>query len=229
MSAHDPDLTPPPWHKALPRIVVRLVFVAGVVWLCTLFYGWAYAQIAMLEVDQQAGAMLGLLLVTALIYGVLIAIPFIPAIEIALALLVMNGASVAPLVYSATVLGLMLAFGIGRWVSLDWLQAAFRDLRMIRACRMLQRIKAQSPTERLHDLSARLPGSIRWLAIDYRYLSLALLLNIPGNVAIGGGGGIMMMAGISRLFHAGWVMGTLVLATAPVPLFVWFMGAEALL
>lgn len=33
-----------------------------------------------------------------------------------------------------------------------------------------------------------------------RYVALAVLLNIPGNVVIGGGGGIAFAAGMTRLF-----------------------------
>ena len=33
-----------------------------------------------------------------------------------------------------------------------------------------------------------------------RYLVLAVLLNLPGNALIGGGGGLAMVAGMSRLY-----------------------------
>lgn len=221
-------ITPPSWREALPRIILRLAAVGLIVWIAVLFYGWAYGRIAMLDVDSQRGAMWGLLITTAILYALLMALPFIPGIEIAIALLVMNGASVAPLVYVATVLGLMLAFAAGRWISLDWLHAAFRDLHLIRACALLTRIKTQSPAERLAGLQQTLPNWARRALVDWRYLSLGALLNLPGNAAIGGGGGIMMMAGLSRLFHPGWVFVTLVLATAPVPVTVWLVGTQVL-
>jgi len=40
---------------------------------------------------------------------------------------------------------------------------------------------------------------------------------------VGGGGGLLLLAGMSRLFRAGPVALTLALAVAPVPLVVWGM------
>jgi len=57
---------------------------------------------------------------------------------------------------------------------------------------------------------------------------LALLINLPGNSLIGGGGGILLVAGPSRLFSLPALVVTLILATAPVPLAVWLMGANIL-
>ncbi|KKL56965.1 hypothetical protein LCGC14_2240120, partial [marine sediment metagenome] len=44
---------------------------------------------------------------------------------------------------------------------------------------------------------------------------------------IGGGGGICLMAGLSRMFAALPVLVTLAVAVAPVPLVVWFYGMPA--
>jgi hypothetical protein len=64
------------------------------------------------------------------------------------------------------------------------------------------------------------------LTVDYRYVTLGLLLNIPGTFAIGGGGGILMAAGLSRLFRGWIVLATLMIATLPVPLTVWILGVS---
>jgi hypothetical protein len=82
--------------------------------------------------------------------------------------------------------------------------------------------------DRLAALRARLP---RWLApfvVNYRYLMVAIVINTPGSIAIGGGGGIMLAAGLSRLFTTGWMMATIALATLPIPLAVWIMGTDML-
>ena len=221
-------ITPPPWHRSLPRLILRLAVIGGMVWGGLALFDWLQGHIADLEDAARARAMTTIVIVAIAAYAAIIAIPFVPAIEIAIALMVMEGPIMAPFVWIATVLGLLLAYVIGRRVSLDWLHGMFRDLHMIRACDMVYRIKTEPPENRLASLSDRLPRWLAPLATRYRYAMLAVLLNVPGNVALGGGGGILMLAGISRLFAPGWTLLTVCLATAPVPLAVWFMGADIL-
>ncbi len=172
--------------------------------------------------------MLGLLALVLLGYAILIAIPFMPGVEIGAALLLMEGARVAPFVFLATVAGLFMAFIFGRLVSLDWLHRVLRDLRLLRLCAMIDRIKTQAPRDRLDGLTTTLPKPLARMLVDWRYLMIAALINLPGSVVIGGGGGILMVAGISRLFHPGWMLLTLALGVAPIPLGVWLWGTDLL-
>jgi hypothetical protein len=57
---------------------------------------------------------------------------------------------------------------------------------------------------------------------------LAIVLNLPGNIVIGGGGGIALMAGASRLYSVPGFLVTIVLAVAPVPLAILVFGKEIL-
>ena len=59
------------------------------------------------------------------------------------------------------------------------------------------------------------------MVLRHRHLMLALLVNLPGNAVIGGGGGILMLSGLSGLFTLPRLLLTLALAVAPVPLVVW--------
>lgn len=63
--------------------------------------------------------------------------------------------------------------------------------------------------------------------MEYRYLSLAVSFNLPGNSALGGGGGIALLCGASRQFEWHWFVLTVVLATAPVPILVVSGGIDA--
>jgi len=144
------------------------------------------------------------------------------------AVLMIQGAEAAPLVYTATLLGMLLAFSIGQFISLDWLSARCDTFRLFRFCMLIQQIKAKPQEDRLLSLEKRLP---RWLApimIKYRYLTIAAIINTPGSIAIGGGGGIMLVAGLSRLFKTRWMVLTIALATLPIPLAVWVMGIDIL-
>jgi len=49
-------------------------------------------------------------------------------------------------------------------------------------------------------------------------------LNIPGNYVIGGGGGIALIAGVSRVYSIPGFLLTILLAVAPVPLAVVVFG-----
>ena len=60
----------------------------------------------------------------------------------------------------------------------------------------------------------------------FRYVTVALAINTPGNIAVGGGGGIMLVAGLSRLFSIPAMLLVIALATAPVPLAVWVWGVD---
>ena len=217
-----------PWRKSLPRLLLKLALIGLLIWLGRLGYDALYARIETMEAAAQARAMFWLQVTAIGAYALLISIPFVPAVEIGVGLLVMEGAAVAPYVYVATVLGLLLAFGIGRYLSLDWLHALFRDLHMQRACRMVQSIKERPSETRLRALSDRLPGWLAPFVVRYRYATVAVLLNLPGNAVIGGGGGIMMIAGISRLFTAPALAATVLIAVLPVPLAVWLIGADFL-
>jgi hypothetical protein len=63
------------------------------------------------------------------------------------------------------------------------------------------------------------------MALRHRYIALALVVNVPGNSVIGGGGGIMMMAGLSGIFTPAQTFLTVAIAVSPVPLAILFLGA----
>ncbi len=222
---------PPSNTDALPsarqrvfRSALRLLVVFAVVVLGKLGFDWLITRIDLLETDEAARAMTGLIATALIVYAVLIAIPFMPGIEIGIALLLLQGAAGAPFVYLATVIGLGLAFAVGHLVTHDWLIVIFRDLKMRRAQDIVTQVKLGDRSARLETLTGRLP---KWLSkplIAYRYVCLGLLINLPGNAIIGGGGGIMLMAGLTRLFHPGWMIATILLAVLPIPLFVWMGG-----
>jgi hypothetical protein len=186
------------------------------------------AKIVLFETDAAARAMTGLIITVMIAYAILLAIPFIPGVEIGIAILMIEGAPAAPMVYLATVTGLLLAFSIGQFAPLDRLIRLCNDLRLSRVAALLERIKLTPREDRLDAMHDRLP---RWLApilCDYRYVTLGLAINMPGNIALGGGGGIMMAGGLSRLFQTHFAVLTVILATLPVPLSVWLLGADVL-
>jgi len=151
------------------------------------------------------------------VYALLLAIPFMPAVEVGLGMLVMSGGKLALLVYASTVAALQLPYLAGRLVPPDMAARALGHLGLMRARSFIERLASQSTEQRMATLVRESPG--RWLAglVRHRYLTLAVLLNLPGNVVIGGGGGIALVAGMSRLYSFPRYFVTVALAVAPVP------------
>lgn len=165
-----------------------------------------------------------LVMISAAAYVVLIAIPFVPGVEIALSLMMVFGPKIVVLMYACTLLGLSLGFMVGRHIPVRVLQKFLHDLGLRRAAAFLGEVDAMDEAHRLDLLVARAPGAWVPFLLRFRYLAVALALNIPGNSLIGGGGGIVFIAGVSRLFSPLYFVATLAIAISPVPLAVLIFG-----
>lgn len=166
------------------------------------------------------------IMIGAVAFVVLLAIPFVPGAEVGLALLAGFGPGIAPLIYVCTVAAMMLAFMIGRFMPIEGLQALLHLLRLHRAADLVGRAAPLSSDERVAMLLDGQSKRVLSLAVRYRYIALALAVNTPGNSLIGGGGGLMMMAGLTGLFTPFLTFLTVLLAVAPVPLAVIFMDLQ---
>jgi len=166
------------------------------------------------------------IMIGAVAYIVLLAMPFVPGAEIGIALLAAFGAAIAPLIYVCTVAAMMLAFTIGRFLPIGLLEKGLQALRMRRAADLVARSATLSSDERLALLLAGQSKRVLRIAVKYRYLAMALAVNTPGNSIIGGGGGIMIIAGLSGLFSPLATFLTVVFAVSPVPLAVIFLGLQ---
>lgn len=217
------DLTPAPVPISILRTLARLAVLLVIVVAVNLLLNWL---LDFSHRTQTKNVMFGVIFVMLLAYVVLIAIPFVPGIEVGLSLIFMRGDDVVVFVYAATVLGLMLAFLAGRFTPYSYLRRVFLDLRLTRASELLEKVQPLGREQRLALLRERLPKALRPLLVDYRYLAVAVLVNIPGNALIGGGGGILMVAGLSRLFSITAMLITLMLAVSPVPLLVLLFDFE---
>ncbi len=157
------------------------------------------------------------------VYVILMAIPFVPGAEIGLTLLTVLGGAIAPLVYLATVLSLMIAFAVGRLLPPAVLQRAFRALGLNRAADHIERASGMTHDDLRNHLAPTSAPRIVKALLRYRYVALAVAINTPGNVILGGGGGLALMAGLSRLFSPVPFLTTVSIAVLPVPL-LFFLG-----
>jgi len=164
------------------------------------------------------------LMTSAAVYVLLIAIPFVPAVEIGLVLIAVFGAPVAVLLYVCTIIGLTLSFLLGWLIPLQAISRLFAEFRLRRASALLERLASMDKNARLAYLLQNSPRRLVPALLRHRYLVLALALNLPGNVIIGGGGGIALTAGVSKLYSIGGFLITLAIAVAPIPLAVLLFG-----
>lgn len=159
-------------------------------------------------------------LVSVILYIGLMAIPFLPGIEIGLALMMMLGPKGVAVTYICTLLALTISFGLGRLFPTHLLVSLLRWLNLTRAATLLSGFDATPPEKRLALLAERAPTQTIPALLKRRYLLLALLLNVPGNALIGGGGGIGMMAGMSRLYSFPKYVFLIAVAILPGPILV---------
>ena len=89
---------------------------------------------------------------------------------------------------------------------------------MRRAAALVARAAPLTQEERLAMLLEGQAKRSLGALLRYRYLALALAVNTPGNSVIGGGGGIMIMAGLSGIFSPLSTFLTVAFAVSPVPL-----------
>ncbi len=186
------------------RPIGLALMVGVVVWAL----GLPATLLAELEIGMQSLSMVWIIL---LLYVVLLAVPFVPSAEIGLAVMLALGSSMAVPVYAATVLGLTIAFIAGRHAHLYRRGNGTGDaLRTPDGIALLQERFRNRPT--LQHL------------LRFRGLAFIVMINMPGNTVVGGGGGIAMAVGYSRSLTFRQFLVCVTVAVAPVPAF--FVAAD---
>ncbi len=152
------------------------------------------------------------------IYFLLMTVPFVPGIEIGLALLMIFGAKGIAVVYFSTLAALCLSFLIGQLIPARAIMGLLDWLHLRRARDLMARLEPLAPGERLNLLVEIAPARAIPFLLRHRYIAVAVAFNIPGNYLIGGGGGIGMMAGLSGLFRFPRYALMVGVAISPIPL-----------
>lgn len=160
--------------------------------------------------------------ITLLIYAILMSIPFVPGIEIGLGLLIVLGPRIALPVYLATIVAFSCAFIIGQIFPPEKIAHLCHRLRLVRAEILIRNLAWRTQDERIKFLVMQAPNRFSSLLIRHPYLALAAAVNMPCNALIGGGGGIALLAGMSRLYTIPRFLLTIALAVAPIPLAYYF-------
>jgi hypothetical protein len=216
----------PPRNISRLRFYFRLFIMAAFLMVLAVWLDyWLRGEIGIAKkfvalVNGQWGT--GVMIGGGIFYALLLSLPFVPGVELGVLLMCVFGKEGIVFVYVATIAGLSLAFLIGRLLPKEWVESRLEMLGFSQTCDT----SAAEIDGILEDLSRnRKFCQKRFGAFlsKYRYLTIAVLFNAPGNYLIGGGGGISLACGISRSISWKWFLLTIVLAVLPVPLLA-FLG-----
>ena len=152
----------------------------------------------------------------------LMTIPFLPGIEVGLALMILLGSKGALLIYLCTVLALSLSFTIGSSLSPHLIIRLLNWLYLYKASRLVEKLAPLNQQQRLDFLSKNAPIRMVPFLLKHRYLAIAIIINLPGNALIGGGGGIGIITGMSNLIPFHKFILLMAAVVAPVPLLFFF-------
>lgn len=159
-----------------------------------------------------------------IIFVLAAAIPFVPGAEIGFALLLMFGAQASPMVYAGMVGALVLSFALASFVPLPVLSRFANWLRLKRTAGFVNELANAPLQDRTDVVSRKFDSRFGNIMVKNRYVVLAVLLNLPGNSALGGGGGLAFIAGISGLYRFWAYLITVLIAVAPIPLIFLVLG-----
>ncbi|MBR9867974.1 MAG: hypothetical protein GYB20_11490 [Oceanospirillales bacterium] len=200
------------WRGSLTILVwsVLIVIGHGVTHL-----GESNTAVVLNQLQDMMG-LTGFILLTC-IYALFLAMPFVAGVEIGLLIMAVFGVPGVLVAYGGTLIGLNLAFGVGRLLPASLIQT------------WSEKLGLQHHPEDFDDLLERLVNGQNWLCrlggllLRSRYVTLAICLNFPGNSVVGGGGGLSLLAGMSkRLIYWPYFLLMTAIATSPVPLLVLF-------
>lgn len=196
----------------------RIWSVIAIMLLLFMVGAWSndYLHSQLLPIDlEQAQMLIGSLI---LVYAVCMMLPFMPAIELGLLLLAMLDIQGVVWLYLVTVVALTASYGIGRLIPVSMLKKVFEYLHFHRASDLLCCAGECGEKEQINRFIEQAPKRLIPFLLRHRYCVFAVAINTPGNMIIGGAGGIAMMSGFSRIYGFGRFVLTVLIAVSPLPI-----------
>ncbi len=226
--AHRPEILIAGPHTGTERsalhILLRLAQLGLIVLTLNALGAWAATQTRPDLAVHAGDSLNGLWIAMAVLYTLVMALPFVPGIEIGLAMMLLLGQEGVLLVYLCTQVAMALSYGFGRCVPATLWDRCIASLGLESARPLIAGLETHAAATQWQALVPHRLG--RWAApaLRHRHLALALVLNLPGNAAIGGAGGIGMLAGASRQFSFAGYCLSMAVATSPLPLLLLWRG-----
>jgi hypothetical protein len=204
------------------RRLVKFLLLILVVVSINIGGTWLTHQIEFQLFPRHDSMLQFMVLGATLLYVLLMAIPFMPGIEIGLALMILLGSKGALLIYLSTMLALSISFIIGRRTPPNLIIPLLDWFHLYRAGALVSQLEPLDQQQRLKLLYEKAPTRLVPFLLKHRYLAIVAILNLPGNALIGGGGGIGVIAGMSKIFPFYVFILIVAFATAPIPLLFFF-------
>lgn len=202
----------------------RIAIVLGIIILLNVAGTWIGHQINFQLFPRHESMLQVALLIALLTYILLMATPFMPGIELGLAVMLLLGSKSALLIYLCTLIALSISYTIGRFFPLRIVRRFLKWLYLEKASELISQLEPLDQQKKLEFLNRKTPKKIAPFLLKHRFLTLAVVLNLPGNALIGGGGGIGLVVGMSKLVSFYKYFFIMALAILPVPLFVYIQG-----
>jgi len=158
-----------------------------------------------------------------LIYAICMILPFMPAIELGLILLAMLDIHGILMLYLVTVFSLSISYTIGSLVPGQVLKRLFQFLHFYKAADLLCARSECNEKQQINRFLEHAPKRLIPFLLRHRYFVFGVAVNTPGNMLLGGAGGIAMMSGVSRLFNFRTFVLAVMISVLPLPVIVILM------
>jgi hypothetical protein len=204
---------------------IKILLLITVVFLLNSGGGWLAHQINFQLYPRHEPYLHLVILGSFGLYILLMTLPFMPGIEIGLTLMLFLGSKGVILVYCCTLIALSISFLIGQRIPLQKFANFLGWLHLKKVRDLILEMEPLPPGERIAILHKKAPARIVPHLLKHRYLTIALLLNLPCNAVIGGGGGIGMIVGMSGLITYTRYLITIAVSISPVPIVIFLKGS----
>ena len=200
---------------------IKILLLIAVVVLLNSGGGWLAHQINFQLYPRHEPYLHLVILGSFGLYILLMTLPFMPGIEIGLTLMLFLGSKGVILVYCCTLIALSISFLIEQRIPLQKFAKFLGWLHLKKVRDLILEMEPLPPGERIAILHKKAPARIVPHLLNHRYLTIALLLNLPCNAVIGGGGGIGMIVGMSGLINYTRYLLTIAVSISPVPIVIF--------
>ena len=207
-------------HSPLQSTLLRLAFVLALIVALNIGVSWLIKHLELQFYPSHLQLLEWAVIIGLATYICLMITPFLPGIEIGLALMMLLGPAGIVLVYLSTMLALSVAFVIGSYMPAAWIASLLRWLNLLKAGELLLAFDATPAEKRLEFIAQNASKGLLPAVAKRRYLLLAVLINLPGNAIIGGAGGIALLAGLSGLYSFPRYLALMSVAILPGPIII---------
>ena len=204
----------------LARLFGLITLGVAAFWAMQQLFAWTEGQGDTLHLPARLGVLA--------LYAVLIAVPFVPSFQLSMAFMILQGPGQVWWIYGATVTGFYIPFLIGWFIPPRHLIRSLNSFGLHKIADLVANAQSLPLQDRLSLMTDMSPNWLKPLVTKWRYAAFFVALNFPGNVVIGGAGGILLVAGMSRLFARPAVFCIIAFCLSTIPIVTTITGFDIL-